>query len=571
MFRFSPRTNDAHLIKWREWGIEAFHEAEQQNKLIVLFVTAFWCGFCQRMDETALSNEEVHAILNAFFIPIRVEESQRPDVDLRYNQNGWPTVAFLTPAGDHLFTVNYTETDEFTNLLVRLVSSFQKDPESVLQSASHAGAALSREPANGERPTLGPPIVAEISGIVEGFADHEHGGYGTDFKFLHTEANDFFLYLYETSGETSYLDHVRFSLNQIHSSKTYDRQDGGFFRYSSKPDWNEPHPEKLLEDQATLIRNYLHVYLLTDEHFYRTTAEGLINYLDQTLLDQSGAGFFGCQDYVRAAPVVDNVQADTPPAMVSIIDSYIYCDANAVTASAYLDAWWILGHRDCKQRAEAILDYQWQKLRATDGGMYHYFDGQPHVPGLLRDAVFTGLALLDAYAALHDETYLKRAKHVARDIVRMHRNTTGGFFDISRPGPGNLKLPIPVLTQNANAATFFVRLADLSHDNSYREAAKEALQSFPNAHRNYETFAAGYGHALARLLAVPLSITLAGLPGDPAVRELAQAAFTQLGRRELVLKFHEDLNVSVATAYIDIPGQPLQAITDPKLIQRDKC
>ena len=112
MFRFSPRANDAHRIKWREWGIEAFREAAGQNKLIVLLVTAFWCGFCQRMDENALSNEEVQTILNAFFIPIRVEESQRPDVDLRYNQNGWPTIAFLTPAGDHLFTVNYTEPDE---------------------------------------------------------------------------------------------------------------------------------------------------------------------------------------------------------------------------------------------------------------------------------------------------------------------------------------------------------------------------------------------------------------------------------------------------------------------------
>lgn len=75
MFRFSPRTNDAHLIKWRDWGVEAFQEAEGQNKLIILIVTAFWCGFCQRMDETSLSNDEVQAILNAFFIPIRVEES----------------------------------------------------------------------------------------------------------------------------------------------------------------------------------------------------------------------------------------------------------------------------------------------------------------------------------------------------------------------------------------------------------------------------------------------------------------------------------------------------------------
>ena len=99
MFRFSVRPNRAHLVNWREWGEDAFEEARQQNKLVVLYIAAFWCGFCQRMDETALSDDETIALLNAFFVPIRVEESQRPDVDLRYNQNGWPTISFLTPDG----------------------------------------------------------------------------------------------------------------------------------------------------------------------------------------------------------------------------------------------------------------------------------------------------------------------------------------------------------------------------------------------------------------------------------------------------------------------------------------
>ena len=99
MFRFSVRSNQAHQIRWREWGPQAFAQAKEQDKLPVVFLTAFWCGFCQRMDEGALSDDEVIALLNAFFVPIRVEESQRPDIDLRYNQNGWPTIAFLTPNG----------------------------------------------------------------------------------------------------------------------------------------------------------------------------------------------------------------------------------------------------------------------------------------------------------------------------------------------------------------------------------------------------------------------------------------------------------------------------------------
>jgi uncharacterized protein YyaL (SSP411 family) len=258
MFRFSPRANRAHLVKWREWSEEAFQEAEQQDKPVVVFLTAFWCGYCQRMDETSLSNDEVIALLNAFFIPIRVEESQRPDVDLRYNQDGWPTIAFLTPAADPLFSVNYTAPQPFIDLLVKLVDSYQRDRAAILETGVRNRAdAAARQ--SGESPApLGAPIVTEIAGMVEGLADSTYGGYGTQFKFLHTEANDFLLYLCEVTGNTSYLDHVAFTLRKMQQSRTFDAVDGGFFRYSSKPDWQEPHPEKLLDDQAALLRNYLH-------------------------------------------------------------------------------------------------------------------------------------------------------------------------------------------------------------------------------------------------------------------------------------------------------------------------
>ena len=90
MFRFSPRPNRAHLIRWREWGPEPFQEAEAQNKPVMMCLCAFWCGVCQRMDETAFSDEEVIALVNAYFVPVRVEDAQRPDVDVRYNQGGGP-------------------------------------------------------------------------------------------------------------------------------------------------------------------------------------------------------------------------------------------------------------------------------------------------------------------------------------------------------------------------------------------------------------------------------------------------------------------------------------------------
>ena len=85
--------------------------------------------------------------------------------------------------------------------------------------------------------------------------------------------------------------------------------------------------------------------------------------------------------------------------------------------------------------------------------MYHYWDGAPHVPGLLMDTTMTGLALLDAYALLRQPRYLERAIQLGAVIVQRHRSPTGGFFDISETGPASLQVPITVLTQNARVAT----------------------------------------------------------------------------------------------------------------------
>jgi uncharacterized protein len=563
MFRFSPRPNRAHLVKWRPWGAEAFREAQQQDKPLVLWLTAFWCGYCQHMDDTTLSNDEVIALLNAFFVPIRVEESQRPDVDLRYNQNGWPTIAFLTPAGDDLLRVNYLAPEPFIGLLVRLVDAYQRDKDTILEAAARNRMEAQQRKADAAPAPLGAPIVAEIAGMLEGLADHVHGGYGTQAKFLHSEANDFLLYLFGASGDRTYLDHVAFTLEKMRESRTFDHKDGGFFRYSSRADWHEPHPEKLLDDQAGLLRNYLYTYLLSERDVFKETALGLIDYLDTMLTDSVQPCFWGCQDYVRPELPQPASHRSGPPPLLSLLDRYVYCDANARAASSYLEAWWLLGRDDCCVRAEQILHHLWDTLRAPTGAMYHYWDGAPHVPGLLMDTTMTGLAMLDAYALLRQPRYLERAIQLGAAIVQRHRSPTGGFFDISETGPASLQVPITVLTQNAHVATFFVRLADLSGHADYRKLAYWALRSFPNAHRQYEAFAAGFGHALAQLLTLPLYIAITGSPGAPDVLALARSGLTHLRHGHVVLLFHARQDSQLASATVQMGEKQVGPITDP--------
>ena len=502
MFRFSPRANLAHRLRWREWGQEAFREAADQGKPLAIFLTAFWCGFCQRMDEGALSHPEVIALLNAFFVPVRVEESQRPDVDLRYNQDGWPTIAFLTPDGDHLFSVNYMDPAPFVEVLVRVVQLHQRGDLTSNDGAPAASAGNSSD--YGSQP-LSPAVFYETVGLLEGLADPLNGGFGDGFKYPHTEANDFFLYLYEVTGQRQYLDHVLLTLDRMRASDTFDSSLGGFFRYSSKPDWNEPHREKLLYDQAGLLRNYLRAYHLTGDNACRETAEGLIKFVETHLFNPALGAFLGCQDYVTVdGPLVPgSPNALAPP----VVDEFVYCDANAAMVSAYLDAWRVLGREDCRQRAEQALNVLWRKMRAEDGRMFHYWDGEPdheaRTPGLLMDEVETGLACLDAYALIGDDAHLHGAVQMARIIVERHRLPNGSLADISEPGPGSLSSPVAVLGQNARAAVLFLRLSSVAGYENYREAARKAMDTFPNSHRGHGAFAAGFGLAVGRLLVEP--------------------------------------------------------------------
>ena len=273
MHRFSPNANLAHLIPWFEWENEAFAKARADNKPVMLFLAAFWCRYCQRMDEQAFSDRENLALLNAYFVALRLEDAKRPDIDARYNLNGWPTVAFFTPAGELLAAANYLPTEQFKELLLNVYIGYQeKNGDELTANVTEDNETVAAIQIKPETPTVA--ALSEIARSIISLADRQNGGYGRGQKFIHPDANDFLLSLYESTKDTIYLDHIRLTLDRMRGSPIYDAKDDGYFRTTTGADWTQPHREKLLAEHAGLLNNCLRVFRLTRENGVCTLGRG---------------------------------------------------------------------------------------------------------------------------------------------------------------------------------------------------------------------------------------------------------------------------------------------------------
>jgi len=491
MIRFSPIPNRSRLIHWHEWGDEPFDLARDQDKPVMLFLTAFWCRFCQRMDEEAFSDNENLALLNAYFISVRCENAQRPDIDIRYNGNGWPTIAFMTADGDLLSVANYLPKEQFGDLLVRVYSAYheEKDQLRLLHRTAQENGNTQRS-INDPQPDLG--AIANIARQIFDLADREYGGYGSGQKFIQPALNDFLLARYEATRDRRCLDHVRLTLDCMRESPMRDPKAGGYFRTCSGRDWSRPHREKLLAEQAGVLANCVQAFRITELPVYARMAEEVIGYLNAKLFDAATGAFYGCEDFLRK----EDSKSSLDEEFFSILDECIYIDANAQTLIAYLDAAVILPEPRCQDRALDALEFLWERCRNRSGAMAHYFDGAAHLPGLLDDQVNMGTALLKAYSITQNNRYIERAKDLAEFILARLKNPQGGYYDIEIPGPALAGFRLTLIAQNGRAASFFLGLAEATQNSRYREAAVWALAAFAGDLSPYGSDVASFGRAL---------------------------------------------------------------------------
>ncbi len=295
---FSPRPNRASEIKWRPFGEATFLEAKSEAKPVLLAISAVWCHWCHVMDETTYSDPSIIKYINEHFVPVRVDNDQRPDVNARYNMGGWPTTALLTPEGELLHGGTYLPPDAMASLL-RQISSFYSEPESRLALVKKIHEVKTSRAARPKTPTGGDidaQTASRVFAMLSSEFDDEYGGFGTDQKFPHVPALHFLLDYWQRTRDGRAQTIVQVSLRAMAGGGMYDHVDGGFFRYSTTRDFSVPHFEKMLEDLAGLMHACARAGAMFGDAALSAVALDVKRYLDAHLWNEEWGGYGGSQD-----------------------------------------------------------------------------------------------------------------------------------------------------------------------------------------------------------------------------------------------------------------------------------
>jgi uncharacterized protein YyaL (SSP411 family) len=298
-------------VDWHEWGEEAFAHARAEGKPILLDIGAVWCHWCHVIDRESYENPEIAAMINQFYVPVKVDRDERPDVDSRYQsaisaisgQGGWPLTAFLTPDGKPFFGGTYFPPEDamgrpgFKRILLGIAEAFKTRRAEVDSSAKALEEAVAKaEVFHTARGEFDAGVVDSVVESALHLFDETHGGFGSAPKFPHASAIDLLLERYQSSRDPRLLHVVERSLAGMAEGGVYDQLAGGFHRYSVDERWCVPHFEKMTYDNSELLKNFLHGYQVTRQPLFRETAEGIIEWVGAVLSDHKRGGFYGSQD-----------------------------------------------------------------------------------------------------------------------------------------------------------------------------------------------------------------------------------------------------------------------------------
>ena len=492
---------DEPYVEWRDWDADAFAEADERDRPVLLSLSATWCDGCHEMDAITYAEPRIAANVNEGFVPVRVDVDRNPRVRERYNMGGFPTTAFLTPNGELLTGAGYLDVDGMRQVLESVRAMWaEKGGE-----AGRVPRALDADlPPSGE---LTDAIESHLAGQVEVTYDEEYAGWGSDAKFPLPRTVEFALKR-DRDRALRTLDAVRDHLT--------DDVAGGFFRFAGTRDWGDVAYEKPIDTNAAVTRAFANAYLYTGDSAYLTPATDAVDFLTDDLWTGYGVGGSlgpGLGRAYYAASAGDRADLDAPRR-----DLTVFAGGNALVADALLAVAAYTDRERAREYAGRILDGLERDLIDVDSGSVTHYrrsgtDGGVGETDLLDDAARVVGAYVRAVGVLGGGERADIARRVSdRAIERLH--VDGSFLDGPRVGAGLLDRSFRPLDGNVEIATALLDLAALTGEDRYRRVARETAESFAGATERLGVQVAGYGSLVGRLRRGTTVVAVGGAPGS---------------------------------------------------------
>lgn len=464
-------------VSWQPWSRDAFTLAARLDRPILLYVGADDCRWCVVMDREAYADKDLGAMIDSLFVPVRVDRDERPDVARRYEAEvgviaglqGVPLTVVLTPDGAAFFGGTYFTPDDpvtgrgLKQILPALARSYHADRNAVVQRA-----ALVRQVASNRGNTRGVIHAQAVDSGVRavraalGRPDGQDGAQG----FVATQAIGLLLSEYGSRGDTASLRVGRQALDAMLDSGAV----GGDGTLDDPP----------VTIRAGLARDLALAWVLTADTRYQIAARRETRILAHQLLEPT--------------------------------DHTVFTDREAYAIGSLLEAASAVGDTGGQADARKALDALLKQVYASGYGVRHTLVGS--VDGLLQDQLQVAVASLNAYEATGTSRYLQVAKDLADVMEKSYGDPLGGFYDATPESA-----PIPALADrtesafddllpaaNPWAASFLLRLSDVTGDSRLRRRAQATLEAVAGAVSGAGPRASGYLMAARQILAPPVAV-----------------------------------------------------------------
>ncbi len=581
-------------VDWQEWGPEAFAEAERRGVPVLLSIGYAACHWCHVMAHESFEDEATAAYMNEHYVNVKVDREERPDVDAVYMEavqamtghGGWPMTSFLTAKGEPFFCGTYWPKERrqgmpgFGEVLASVSAAWADKRDEVEAAGADVVRRLDRPVSTGREQVSAALLDSAAKGLAASY-DAVAGGYGSAPKFPPSMVLEFLLRRHARTGGG--LSQVAHTCRAMAGGGMYDQLGGGFARYSVDGQWVVPHFEKMLYDNALLLRVYTHwwrgsgdacarrVALETADFLVRdlrTPQGGFASALDADTDGEEGLTYvwtprelievLGAEEGAWAAEQFEVTATGTFEKGASVLqrpgepadlgryasvcarlleargsrpqpgrDDKVVAAWNGLAVAALADAGVLFDRPDLVEAAAACADLV-RTLHWVDGRLRRVSRAGvvgAHA-GVLEDYADVAEGLLALYQATGDLEQLRGAHALLEVILTQFPDGSGGFFDTADDAEQLVRRPQdptdgPAPSGAAAAAGALLSYAALTGSDRHRSAAEDCLVTLAPLFSRHARFA-GWACAVGEaLLAGPAEVVVLDRPDLLAVARLA--------------------------------------------------